>query len=131
MLLLLCFLPTFALLGVVCHMPPKAKKQSKAKALSKKEAKGKNKASPCEKVIGKLNYAITSAKDAESKSSAEERLGKYKSMSNQHKGEFAALYDVNNGSVTWQADYLDKHSSFSREALKFEEGWMTRNFVRP
>jgi len=120
-------LPTFALLAVFGHMPPKKKDKSKP---VKAKAKG-TKASPCKAVIGKLNYNVTKARDPESKASAQDRLERYKSMSNEHKGEFAALYDVNNGSVSWQAEYLDQHSSFSREALKFEEGWMTRTCVRP
>lgn len=116
---------------MLCSATWRRKKKDKSKpAKEAKKDKG-TKASPCKAVIGKLHYNVTKAKDPESKASAQDRLEKYKSMSNEHKGEFAALYDVNNGSVTWQAEYLDQHASFSREALKFEEGWMTRTCVRP
>lgn len=134
-LMLLTLLPTLAVMSAVGFAPMKVMKADKGKSGGKKATKaagkGAEKASgaTCKGVLGKLKYQAASAKTDADKTAAEDRLQKYRSMTNAHKTEFAELFDKNNGSVSWMADYLEKHSSYNREAEKFVEGMMTRSFI--
>ena len=131
MAMLLAALPTLAVMSAIAFAPMKSaatKKDKKDKAKKPDKTASKSKASPCRNVIGKLNYAVQAAKTPEAVAAAEERLAQYRAMSNRDKGEFANLFDLNNGSVSWMANYFEKHSSYSKEAARAVEGMMTRSW---
>ena len=133
MAMLLAALPTLAVMSAIAFAPMKAMKAMKKpeKKGSAKQTAAKSRASPCKSVVGKLHYAVKAAKTPEAYESAQQRLNQYKAMCNKDKHEFSELFDLNNGSVSWMASYLESHSTFTKEAARQVEGMMTRIIIWP